>query len=293
MKRVAVILLSGLLLAFLPANAATTHTVKGGDSLEAIARRYGVTVDAIAKANQLTRPDAITVGQKLVIPTAAPAGKTYVVEEGDTLGSIAYNLKTTQEKIAALNKLADPDNLSVGQTLVIPQGEAPVAPTGTSIPALSPALKKQLDAIPVKPGRWRYIVIHHSATAQGSARSMDAYHRRRGMENGLAYHFVIGNGRGTGDGVIEVGNRWRRQIKGGHLASDRLNEVSIGICLVGNYNNTRPTKAQMQSLRAITHYLMLRSRNSSSAVKLHKQINTKPTECPGRQFPASQLMQGL
>jgi len=147
--------------------------------------------------------------------------------------------------------------------------------------------------IPVKPGRWRYIVVHHSATKEGTARSMDLYHRRRGMENGLAYHFVIGNGRGTGDGVIEIGNRWRRQIKGGHLASERLNDISIGICLVGNFNNQRPTQAQMRSLRALVQYLMLRSRTGVGSVKLHKQINTKPTECPGRQFPTPQLLQGL
>ena len=47
------------------------------------------------------------------------------------------------------------------------------------------------------------------------------------MQNGLAYHFVIGNGTSTGNGQIEVGDRWRRQINGGHVHSDYLNNISL------------------------------------------------------------------
>ena len=119
---------------------------------------------------------------------------------------------------------------------------------------------------------------------------MENYHRfKRHMENGLAYHFVIGNGRGMKDGEIAIGNRWRRQIKGGHLASDALNAKSIGICLVGNFENDRPTPQQMKSLYALVQYLQGRCHPPSDAVKLHKQINTKPTRCPGKLFPAKSL----
>ena len=292
MKTFIQILIAFLLGAHL-VHAEGTHTVQGGESLDGIARRYGVTVDALAKANRLARPDLISVGQKLAIPDAPGAPKKYTVEEGDTLGTIAQDNNTSLQRILDLNKLENPDNLAAGQTLLIPQGDTPPPRPPTAALALPPSLKKQLDVIPVKVGRWRYIVVHHSATKEGTARGMDLYHRRRGMENGLAYHFVIGNGRGTGDGVIEVGNRWKRQIKGGHLASERLNDISIGICLVGNFNNTRPTPAQMRSLRALVQYVMMRSRTGVGSVKLHKQINTKPTECPGRQFPTPQLLQGL
>jgi LysM repeat protein len=286
------LLTSTLLLAARLAGAEGTHTVQTGESVDGIARRYGVSVEAVAKANNLARPELIAVGQKLAIPDSPDAPKKYTVEEGDTLGSIAHDQGASQQRIMELNKLDNPDNLTAGQTLLIPQGAEPARTPATTL-ALPAELKKQLDAIPVKTGRWRYIVVHHSATREGSARSMDLYHRRRGMENGLAYHFVIGNGRGTGDGVIEVGNRWKRQIKGGHLASERLNEISIGICLVGNFNNNRPTQAQMRSLRALVQYAMMRSRTGVGSVKIHRQINTKPTECPGRQFPTPQMLQGL
>src|SRR5262249_38090416 len=79
---------------------------------------------------------------------------------------------------------------------------------------------------PVKRRRWQFIVVHNSGTRQGNARVFDYYHRHvRRMQNGLAYHFVIGNGTSTGNGQIEVGDRWRRQINGGHVHSDYLNNI--------------------------------------------------------------------
>ncbi|MGE5212259.1 MAG: hypothetical protein ACM3NN_01065, partial [Nitrospirota bacterium] len=63
-----------------------------------------------------------------------------------------------------------------------------------------------IDAIrraPVKRRRWQFIVVHNSGTRQGNARVFDYYHRHvRRMQNGLAYHFVIGNGTSTGNGQI-------------------------------------------------------------------------------------------
>ena len=60
-------------------------------------------------------------------------------------------------------------------------------------------------------------------------------------KNGLAYHFVIGNAHGLGDGEIGVGGRWTKQLPGGHLISEEQNQVSIGICLVGNFDESQPT----------------------------------------------------
>ena len=91
--------------------------------------------------------------------------------------------------------------------------------------------------------------MHNSGTRQGNARIFDTYHRRvRKMPNGLAYHFVIGNGSSSGDGEIEIGSRWTKQINGGHVASDYLNNIAIGICLVGDLNRDDATKAQMAAL---------------------------------------------
>ena len=68
------------------------------------------------------------------------------------------------------------------------------------------------------------------------------------MENGMAYHFVIGNGTDTGDGEIEVGDRWVKQLQGGHVKDDAINDIAIGICLVGDFTRTDPTPKQIDAL---------------------------------------------
>jgi len=107
------------------------------------------------------------------------------------------------------------------------------------------------------------------------------------MQNGLAYHFVIGNGRSSGDGQVEIGSRWTRQINGGHVASDYLNNIALGICLVGDLNRDKPTPAQLAALAELVDYLRGRvgkHKGAPVAVRGHKQINPKPTDCPGDRF---------
>lgn len=158
---------------------------------------------------------------------------------------------------------------------------------------LTPGVRRAIDQAKVRKGRWKYIIVHNSGTRQGNARIFDVYHRRvRKMPNGLAYHFVIGNGSSSGDGEIEIGNRWTRQINGGHVASDYLNDISIGICLVGDLNRDRPTKAQLAALDELINYLrgrVGRIKGKQAAVCGHKEINPKPTDCPGDRFPLQWL----
>jgi hypothetical protein len=153
-----------------------------------------------------------------------------------------------------------------------------------------------IDAIrraPVKRRRWQFIVVHNSGTRQGNARVFDYYHRHvRRMQNGLAYHFVIGNGTSTGNGQIEVGDRWRRQINGGHVHSDYLNNISLGICLVGDFNRDQPTRAQLDACEELIRYLRDRcgkTERGTIPVKPHRDINPPrwPTDCPGDAFPYS------
>ncbi len=160
---------------------------------------------------------------------------------------------------------------------------------------LTPAVRKAIDQARVQRGRWKYIIVHNSGTRQGNARIFDVYHRRvRKMQNGLAYHFVIGNGNSSGNGEIEIGSRWTKQINGGHVASDYLNNISLGICLVGDLNRDKPTKEQLAALDELITYLRSRVgkiKGKQAIVKGHKEINPKPTDCPGDRFPLSWLRQ--
>ena len=117
-------------------------------------------------------------------------------------------------------------------------------------------MRRAIDRARVQKGRWKCIIIHNSGTRQGNARIFSTYHRRvRKMQNGLAYHFVIGNGSSSGNGEIEIGPRWTKQLNGGHVASDYLNNIAIGVCLVGDLNRDQPTKAQLGALDELITYL--------------------------------------
>ena len=158
---------------------------------------------------------------------------------------------------------------------------------------LTPAIRKAIDDARVARNRWKYIIVHNSGTRQGNARIFDYYHRFvRRMPNGLAYHFVIGNGTSSGNGQIEIGNRWVRQLNGGHVHSDYLNYISLGICLVGDFNRDLPTKAEYEALDELIRYLRRRVGKVDgrySIVRGHKEINPRPTDCPGNRFPLTWL----
>ena len=137
---------------------------------------------------------------------------------------------------------------------------------------------------------WRYIVIHHSASPVGSAAEIDRWHRAPPRNwDGLGYHFVIGNGSSTPDGSVEVGFRWRQQREGAHARTDGnfMNEHGIGICLVGDFNDTAPTSAQMRSLERLCRFLTEYCHLSQRSLRVHSDVKT--TDCPGRKFPMAFL----
>lgn len=119
--------------------------------------------------------------------------------------------------------------------------------------------------------RWTTIVVHHSATPGGSARSFDRYHRDKGWDE-LGYHFVIGNGSDTPDGMVEVGSRWNKQKHGAHCKTpdNYFNEHGIGICLVGDFTKTRPTQRQLAALERLTAFLCERCGISPDRVVSHQ-----------------------
>lgn len=156
---------------------------------------------------------------------------------------------------------------------------------------LSRSVIEAIRRAPVQRSRWKYIIVHNSGTRQGNARAFDYYHKKvRKMQNGMAYHFVVGNGRSSGNGEIEIGNRWVRQINGGHVHSDYLNNISLGICLVGDFNRDQPTRAQLEATEELIKYLRERCgrvNGRAIPVKPHREMNPPrwATDCPGDDFP--------
>ncbi len=151
---------------------------------------------------------------------------------------------------------------------------------------------------PGKEKRWKAIVIHHSATDSGSMSSFDDYHRNGKNWDGIGYDFVIGNGRGSGDGQVEVTYRWRDQIPGAHVGGtpdNWANVDAIGICLVGDFTKTRPTYRQMQSLKQLVRFLQQRYNIPRSSIHGHNDTPgyTGGSECPGRLFPMASFKNSL
>jgi LysM repeat protein len=124
------------------------HVVAKGDSFYSIGRKYGVGMNAVAKANPNIVSTRLRIGQKLIIPaaTSAPvvalptpdAANVYTVKSGDTLGHIALKFRTKVANIKSVNGLTS-DFLKIGQKLTVPmRTSAPPAPIPTAAPALSP-----------------------------------------------------------------------------------------------------------------------------------------------------------
>ena len=146
----------------------------------------------------------------------------------------------------------------------------------------------------VEETEWQYIVIHHSATESGSAETIHAEHlKRRDAEGnpwlGIGYHFVIGNGQGMPDGSVQATFRWNEQIHGAHSGSEVFNARGIGICLIGNFEETHPSTAQMNSLKSLVRVLTARHRISPERLIGHSSV--KATACPGKHFPLKKIRQ--
>jgi len=136
------------------------------------------------------------------------------------------------------------------------------------------------------PGKWQYIIIHHSATDQGNAFSFYNMHLRRGFDRGLGYHFVIDNGTsGKSNGQIEISPRWIKQQDGAHCRASGMNEMSIGICLVGNFDIEEVSEAQMESLAYLVNILRKYYKIPKQNIMGHGQVSGAATDCPGSRFP--------
>nr|WP_162990736.1 LysM peptidoglycan-binding domain-containing protein [Maliibacterium massiliense] len=119
------------------AGGARTYTVQRGDTLSGIAARFGTTVAALARENNIANPNLIYPGQVLRIGGAdggtggsAGGARTYTVRRGDTLSGIAARFGTTAANLAHINRIANPNLIYPGEVLRI-AAEAPAAITYT------------------------------------------------------------------------------------------------------------------------------------------------------------------
>ena len=205
---------------------------------------------------------------------AAGPERYHVVRKGENLTLIARRHGVTVNNLKLWNGLSS-DVIMPGQKLYL-RAQYSTLPL------------KTINRPRINTTKWKNIVAHHSATDNGNAKIFDAAHRRRGMDNGLAYHFVICNGtNGSHDGKVEVGGRWLRQIMGGHVKSKTYNANSIGICVVGNFEDKHPSKKQIGSLIELIDYLKNKTLRGRPKFRVHREL--EQTVCPGKNFPVKKL----
>lgn len=114
-----------------------SHIVQPGDTLFSIARRFGVSLDALIAANPGVDPMNLQIGEIICLPIGVPPtpcpGGTFVIGPGDTLFSIARRLGISLESLLAANPGIDPRNLRVGQVICLPVGVPPRVCPGASV----------------------------------------------------------------------------------------------------------------------------------------------------------------
>ncbi|MCP4168637.1 MAG: LysM peptidoglycan-binding domain-containing protein [Chloroflexi bacterium] len=102
------------------------HVVKPGETLFGISMQYGVPLNELASANQITDPSTLRVGQRLVIPNAAESqgvsseSRVHIVRPGETLSSISVKYGVTPAAIMQANDMENANRIYSGQKLVIP-----------------------------------------------------------------------------------------------------------------------------------------------------------------------------
>ncbi len=147
----------------------TVHVVQSGESLWQIANQYQLPISAIVEVNGLPSANTIIPGLALYIPDQANVQlRPYMIKAGDTLWQLSNRFNTTIEAILHVNTVADPNQLYIGQRLLIPTPLKPQIETlGFIVPyspqTFLPILRNLSDSL-------TYVaIVSYSFTAEGYA----------------------------------------------------------------------------------------------------------------------------
>ncbi|MAS35443.1 MAG: hypothetical protein CL610_15640 [Anaerolineaceae bacterium] len=128
----------------------TYHVVQRGETLARIANRYGLTVDQLAKLNNIANPNRIQAGQTLTVfelpeaettstanETNTGGGITYIMQRGETLADVAQRFGVSWPAIVQANNIANPNIVQAGQSIIIPNA-SDIVDLGIIDPAVAP-----------------------------------------------------------------------------------------------------------------------------------------------------------
>lgn len=142
-------------------------------------------------------------------------------------------------------------------------------------------ISHKFNGTPRKRSATNRYILHHSASADVSAATIHSWHLAR-KDNGvpwlgIGYHFVIRQ-----DGTIERG---RPENSIGAHAGAGANGDSIGVCFTGNFEEGKPTEAQLNAFIGLEK--LLRPKYGKINIQGHSDVMA--TACPGKNFPWAYL----
>src|SRR4051812_36343095 len=176
--------------------------------------------------------------------------------------------------------------MTATSALLLALAPAPLT-AGASSSLFAVGTQDSLDAIfqtpaPVQQGRWTYVFIHDSKSDGGSAATLGE------SADGLADHFVIGNGDGCGDGELQVAQRWHRQKFAGKIEGvTTLRPDCVSICVIGDFDRSLPTATQVLRLKQLVN--ALQDRCHIPAANIHVAERKPGAAGGGRHFPPGKL----
>jgi N-acetyl-anhydromuramyl-L-alanine amidase AmpD len=197
-------------------------------------------------------------------------------------------VKKAQRKVVIFASLVGV--LMFTSALLMALAPAPLTPDATnSLFAID--APSNLDAIfqtnvPASATAWKYIYIHHSRSTTSNSPTI-------ANTNGeLADHFVIGNGDGLVDGEVQMGQRWEAQQSAAAPGRGmKIDPSCISICVVGDFDQSRPTPTQIRRLAQLVSTLQAHYHIPLAHVALAEQ--TQSVAGIGRFFPGSAFREQL
>jgi len=244
------------------ATAKVTHTVRAGDTVSAIAARYGTSVASVVSKNHLDARALIRIGQVLTISGGAPAHATsahptpatqhYTVRSGDTVGAIATKHGTTVAAIVKANGLDSRALIRIGQVLSLPGAKAPTTKSAHTVPSTF-AGRTYSDAVVDAANANKAALVAHGVPSKAAMQRKVVHTARKlGLDPALAQaiafqesgfnHTAVSPANAIGTmQVIPSSGEWASELVGRHLnLLDPDDNVTAGVAILRSLVRTSP-----------------------------------------------------
>jgi hypothetical protein len=139
------------------------------------------------------------------------------------------------------------------------------------------------------PNRYKWIVIHHSASSHDNLTSIRNFHNQQHGWLEAGYHLILSNGStNIPTGHLEATNRYRLSSYSMASRNPKYNLRGIHLCVIGNYENSSPTESIKSSMVSAIILLQKKYRIPDEHILLHRDIGQ--TLCPGKHITKEQIL---